>query len=232
MQKKTIMIVDDERDIVNLLDSALKFSGFDTVTKSNGEEALEYLTTKKVDLILLDIMMPKLSGTEVVKHLRKIKDTTPIILLTAKDEIESEIDGLEIGADDYITKPFSIEAVIARVNSVLRRAKMVEDDRYNPEISWSNIVINLDSHDAYYKDECLDLTETEYKILKYLVINGGIVVTKNQILDYAWDYEYQGDINIVETFISTLRKKLNPNNKEAVIETKRGAGYLIRDTSK
>jgi two-component system OmpR family response regulator len=224
---KKILIVDDEKDIVTLLQTAFKFAGYETETKYNGEEALDYLRSNEVDLILLDIMMPKLSGVEVAKYIRSLDDLTPIIFLTARDGLEHKIEGLELGGDDYITKPFSLEEVIARVKAVLRRAEEPELE-YSPEMVCRDILINTDSMDAYYKGELLNLTETEFKILKYLVTNANIVISKEQILDYAWDYDYNGDINIVETFISTLRKKIDKQNMEVVVETKRGTGYIIR----
>lgn len=233
---KKILVVDDEESIVTLLQYNLERSGYDVITASDGEEALKKAETEKPDLIVLDVMLPDIDGFTVTRRIRQEGITTPVLYLTARDDTQDKVMGLTVGGDDYVTKPFSLEEVVARIRAILRRTQeQVEDD---PIIRVADLEINEDSHDVSRAGQPIDLSPTEYKLLRYLMDNEGRVLSKAQILDHVWQYDWGGDAAIVESYISYLRKKVDGLTVEdengekrkvaPLIETKRGIGYMIR----
>ena len=233
----TIVVVDDEPSIRELVSASLHFSGFDVKTASNGTEAIDVITQTNPDLVVLDVMLPDIDGFTVTRRSRQQGVEAPVLFLTARDDTQDKVMGLTVGGDDYVTKPFSLEEVVARIRAILRRTKeQVEDD---PVIRVADLEINEDSHDVTRHGVLVDLSPTEYKLLRYLMDNEGRVLSKAQILDHVWQYDWGGDAAIVESYISYLRKKIdgvtytddkgNEQKVVPVIQTKRGIGYMIRE---
>ncbi|MBR4414250.1 MAG: response regulator transcription factor [Aeriscardovia sp.] len=232
----SIVVVDDEPSIRQLLMAALHFQGFNVVSAATGTEAIEVIEKTKPDLVVLDVMLPDIDGFAVTRRLRKDSIDSPVLFLTARDDTQDKIMGLTVGGDDYVTKPFSLEEVVARIRAILRRTCQEGDD--NPIIRVGDLEVNDDSHDVIRHGQVIDLSPTEYKLLRYLMDNEGRVVSKAQILDHVWQYDWGGDAAIVESYISYLRKKIdgitfiNDQGEEEkvtrLIQTKRAVGYMIR----
>ena len=218
-----VLVVDDEENIRFLLESALRHFGFDVSTAADGREALAAVTHQRPDLIVLDVMMPELDGFEVCRRLRADRVNTPILFLTARDAVEAKVMGFGLGGDDYVTKPFSLEEVVARVRAIIRRANG-EDTSV---LSYDDLEMDEDAHVVTRAATGISLSPTEYKLLRFLLLNAGRVVTKAQILDHVWNYDFGGEANVVETYVSYLRKKLDPLG-EPLIQTVRGFGYSLR----
>ena len=232
----TIVVVDDEPSIRELVSASLHFSGFDVKTASNGTEAIDVITQTNPDIVVLDVMLPDIDGFTVTRRIRQQGVEAPVLFLTARDDTQDKVMGLTVGGDD-VTKQFSLEEVVARIRAILRRTKeQVEDD---PVIRVADLEINEDSHDVTRHGVLVDLSPTEYKLLRYLMDNEGRVLSKAQILDHVWQYDWGGDAAIVESYISYLRKKIdgvtytddkgNEQKVVPVIQTKRGIGYMIRE---
>lgn len=232
----TIVVVDDEPSIRELLVASLHFAGYEVETAASGSEAIEVISRTKPDMIILDVMLPDIDGFTVTRRIRQEGITAPVLFLTARDDTQDKVMGLTVGGDDYVTKPFSLEEVVARIRAILRRTReQVEDD---PIIRVGDLEINEDSHDVTRAGQAIDLSPTEYKLLRYLMDNEGRVLSKAQILDHVWQYDWGGDAAIVESYISYLRKKVDDvtvtdedgstHKVTPLIETKRGIGYMIR----
>lgn len=221
-----LLVVDDEPNIRDLLAASLRFAGFEVTTAANGNEALRSVAEHQPDLIVLDIMMPDMDGFTVLRRLRSQGYETPVLFLTAKDEMEDKIRGLTAGGDDYVTKPFSLEEVVARIRAVLRRTKGEEDD--SAILHYADLEINEDTYEVSRAGTLIDLSPTEYKLLRYLELNAERVVSKAQILDHVWEYDFMGDANIVESYISYLRRKIDTLGDGPLIHTRRGVGYMLR----
>ena len=229
----SIVVVDDEPSIRDLLVASLHFAGFEVNTAASGSEAIEKVHP---DLIVLDVMLPDIDGFTVTRRIRQEGIDSPVLFLTARDDTQDKVMGLTVGGDDYVTKPFSLEEVVARIRAILRRTSHQEAD--DPIIRVGDLEINEDSHDVTRAGVQVDLSPTEYKLLRYLMDNEGRVLSKTQILDHVWQYDWGGDAAIVESYISYLRKKVDgvvvedengEKHKVApLIETKRGIGYMIR----
>ncbi|MDY7214120.1 two-component system response regulator PhoP [Bacillus subtilis] len=233
---KKILVVDDEESIVTLLQYNLERSGYDVITASDGEEALKKAETEKPDLIVLDVMLPKLDGIEVCKQLRQQKLMFPILMLTAKDEEFDKVLGLELGADDYMTKPFSPREVNARVKAILRRSEMatpsseMKNDEMEGQIVIGDLKILPDHYEAYFKESQLELTPKEFELLLYLGRHKGRVLTRDLLLSAVWNYDFAGDTRIVDVHISHLRDKIENNTKKPIyIKTIRGLGYKLEE---
>ena len=234
----TLLVVDDEPSIRELLSASLRFAGFSVLTAADGHEALQHQSGSHVDLVVLDIMLPDMDGFEVLRRLRERDPELPVLFLTARDDIKDKIQGLTVGGDDYITKPFSLEEVVARIRAVLRRTHPVEGEA--AILQYADLQLNEDSYEVHRAGQPVELSPTEFKLLRYLMINSERVVSKMQILDHVWDYNWDGEISIVESYISYLRRKIDsPDNlgitdpTEAaaltpLIHTKRGIGYVLR----
>lgn len=225
-----LLVVDDEPNILELLATSLRFAGFEVVTATNGREALDKAETEAPDLAVLDVMLPDMDGFTVTRKLRSSGRLFPVLFLTAKDDTEDKVTGLTVGGDDYVTKPFSLDEVVARIRAVLRRTQpYVEEDS---RLRVDDLVLDDDAHEVFRGDREIDLSPTEFKLLRYLMLNPNRVLSKAQILDHVWEYDFNGDASIVESYISYLRRKIdNDHDLPPLIHTKRGVGYLLR-TSK
>lgn len=226
MSKTRVLIVDDEPNIRDLLATSLRFAGFEIQTAANGTAAVAAVTESEPDIILLDVMLPDMNGFSVTKKLRSAGIQAPILFLTARDEVEDKITGLTVGGDDYLTKPFSLDEVVARIQAILRRTKSAEAEP--AVIDAGPVVINQDAHEVSVEGTLVDLSPTEYKLLRFLVMNADRVLTKAQILDHVWEYDFNGDMGIVESYVSYLRKKIDPISSRPLIQTKRGVGYIYK----
>jgi two-component system OmpR family response regulator len=226
MENVKVLIVDDEPNIRDLLSTSLRFAGFSVHAVGNGAEAVFAAEKGAPDIILLDVMLPDMNGFSVTKKLRSMGINAPVLFLTARDETEDKITGLTVGGDDYMTKPFSLDEIVARINAILRRTKAAEVEESVLEVG--EIKINQDAHDVYVNGTIVDLSPTEYKLLRFLMSNPNRVLTKAQILDHVWEYDFNGEMGIVESYVSYLRKKLDPLTSEPLIQTKRGVGYMYK----
>ncbi|MBU9721151.1 MULTISPECIES: response regulator transcription factor [Bacillaceae] len=227
-----VLVVDDEESIITLLQFNLEKEGFIVTTASNGKDALEKGLNNPFDLILLDLMLPEMDGLEVCKRLRENKVTTPIFMLTAKDDEFDKVLGLELGADDYLTKPFSPREVVARVRAILRRTRSrVEDqviENKEVKITIGDVDIYPENYEVFLKGKPLELTPKEFELLLYLANHKGRALARDQLLNAVWNYEFVGDTRIVDVHVSHLRDKIEPNTKKPVyIKTIRGLGYKL-----
>jgi len=227
-----VLVVDDEPNIRDLLSTSLKFNGFAVYAVGNGNDAVVAAEKGKPDIILLDVMLPDMSGFAVTKKLRSMEIDIPVLFLTARDETEDKITGLTVGGDDYLTKPFSLDEIIARIHAILRRTQKVDLDVEESILEVGEITMNEDAHEVFVKGELVDFSPTEYKLLRFLMSNANRVLTKSQILDHVWEYDFGGEMGIVESYVSYLRKKLDPITSEPVIVTKRGVGYMYKTPKK
>ncbi len=221
-----ILVIDDEPSITELLQMSLGFEGYEVAVANSGRKGLESAAAFKPDLIVLDVMMPDLDGFDVLKRLRQERDLTPVIFLTAKDALDDKVLGLRSGGDDYMTKPFSLAELSARVSSILRRSGAAPEKP--SRMVFGDLILDEDTHEVVRTGRQIELTATEFKLLRYLMMNSKRVVSKSQILDHVWEYDFGGDANIVETYISYLRKKLDGANELPMIRTIRGVGYSLR----
>jgi len=219
-----ILVVDDEESLTDLVSSALRFAGYDVTTESNGYDALRAIKHRTPDLVVLDVNMPEMDGFEVCRRLRRDGLDIPVIFLTARDDIEDLRMGFRQGGDDYLTKPFSLEELGLRIEALLRRANRVDSAR----LSVGDVVLDEDAHQVWKDDEEISLSATEFRLLRFLVANRGRVMSKAQIIEYVWEYDFDGNYGIVETYVSYLRKKLGDSNG-SLIQTVRGVGYVIRN---
>jgi two-component system, OmpR family, response regulator len=225
-----VLIVDDEPSIRDLLTRHLRFEGFRTHAVANGHDAVEAAEKGEPDIILLDVMLPDMSGFSVTKKIRSMGITAPVLFLTARDETEDKITGLTVGGDDYVTKPFSLAEIVARIQAILRRTKAAESEDAILEVG--EVRINNDAHEVYVNGTLVDFSPTEYNLLHFLMSNPNQVLKKEQILNHVWDYDFGGNTAIVESYVSYLRRKLDALTAESVIITKRGVGYMYRSAKK
>ena len=221
------LVVDDEASLGELLRMALRYEGWEVQTAANGQDALGLARTFAPDVIVLDIMLPDLDGLQVLRRLREAGSEVPILFLTAKDAVADRVAGLTAGGDDYVTKPFSLDEVIARLRGLLRRNARVVAGLTDPEIRVGDLVLNEDTYEVARGGVPVTLTATEFELLRYLMRNPRRVLSKAQILDRVWSYDFGGRASIVEIYISYLRKKID-DGREAMIHTVRGVGYTIR----
>ena len=222
-----LLVVDDEPNIRDLLATSLRFAGFEVFTASTGNEAIREATENKPDLVVLDVMLPDMDGFTVTRRLRDRGEHYPILFLTAKDDTKDKVNGLTVGGDDYVTKPFSLEEVVARIRAVLRRTHNGSEQIVDSALVVGDLRLDEDSHEVMRGSTPIDLSPTEFKLLRYLMLNAGRVVSKTQILDHVWDYDWSGEVGIVESYISYLRRKVDVIG-EPMIHTKRGIGYVLR----
>jgi two-component system, OmpR family, response regulator len=226
--KPFVLTVDDEEHITELVAMALGFNGFDVERAATGRQALAAIDQRRPDLILLDVMLPDLDGFEVARRLRQNEGAgakVPIIFLTAKDATADKVEGLRLGVDDYVTKPFSVEELVERVKAVLRRASGVGPG--DQKLSYHDLVLDEDTRDVWRSGRLVELTPTEYKLLHYLLSNARRVLTREQILEAVWDYTFAGNASVLETYVSYLRHKIDTTDPP-LIHTVRGVGYSLR----
>jgi len=220
-----ILVVDDEPNIVDVVSMALRFQGFAIESAGNGTDAVAAVSAFKPDLIVLDVMLPDMDGFEVTRRLRESGRQLPIVFVTARDSVDDKIKGLTVGGDDYVTKPFSLEEVVARIRAVLRRTR--GDETSTATLSFHDLELDDDSHEVRRGGRVIEVSPTEFKLLRYLMLNPNRVLSKAQILDHVWDYDFRGESGIVESYISYLRRKID-TVEPALIHTKRGVGYVLR----
>ncbi len=220
-----VLVVDDEPNITALVPMALRYEGFQVKPAATGRAALTAVTQFSPALVILDVMLPDIDGMEVLRRLNSSGNRVPIIFLTAKDATEDKVHGLTIGGDDYVTKPFSVEELMARVRVVLRRHGRAEAE--SGKLSLADLELDDEAHEVRRKGQVIDLTNTEYRLLRYLLINAGRVLTRSQILDHVWHYDFGGDASVLETYVSYLRRKVD-RFEPPLIQTVRGVGYVLR----
>lgn len=223
----TVLVVDDEPNIVELLTVSLKFQGFNVRSANSGTEALRIAREVNPEAYILDVMMPGMDGFELLAKLRAEGLDGPVLYLTAKDSVDQRIHGLTIGADDYVTKPFSLEEVITRLRVILRRGGAGQDDNSDATMSYADLTLNDDTHEVTKGGEIIDLSPTEFNLLRFLMQNKEVVLSKAKILDNVWHYDFGGDGNVVESYISYLRRKIDTGDNP-LIHTVRGVGYVLR----
>jgi two-component system OmpR family response regulator len=222
-----ILVVDDESSISDLISTSLRFVGFDVRTAATGSEALTVAEEFKPHAVVLDVMLPDSDGFEVCRQLRSEGLNIGVLFLTAKDGMEDKVAGLTIGGDDYMTKPFSLEELVARLRALLRRIGVAEINTDDEKIRFADLELNEATHEVRRGGVLLEMSPTEFQLLRYLLINADRVVSKSQILDHVWQYDFRGDAGIVETYISYLRKKIDIFDPP-LIHTVRGVGYRLR----
>ncbi len=220
-----VLVVDDEPNITDLVATALRYEGFEVSTAATGRDALGEIALHRPHLVVLDVMLPDLDGFEVARRLRQEGRRVPILFLTAKDATEDKVRGLTLGGDDYVTKPFSLEELLARIRAVLRRVGAGEEA--SSVLAFADLELNEETREVFRGTQPVELTPTEFKLLRYLMLNPRRVLSKAQILDHVWEYDFGGDANVVETYISYLRKKIDTLGPP-LIHTLRGAGYSLR----
>ncbi len=226
-----LLVVDDEPNIRELLSTSLRFAGFDVVAAGNGREALSAAEEHNPDLAVLDVMLPDMDGFTVTRRLRAAGRHFPVLFLTARDDTEDKVTGLTVGGDESVTKPFSLDEVVARIRAVLRRTQPTDDD--DAVIRVDDLELDDDAHEVRRAGTSIELSPTEFKLLRYLMLNPNRVLSKAQILDHVWEYDFNGDASIVESYISYLRRKVDTDpDAPALIQTKRGVGYVLRTAEK
>ena len=226
--KPYVLAVDDEQHITELIAMALGFNGFEVERRANGREALAAIAERRPDLVVLDVMMPELDGFDVVRRLRQHEGAgthVPVIFLTARDATADKVEGLRLGVDDYVAKPFSIEELVERVKAVLRRSGGAGPGEHR--LTFHDLVLDEDTRDVWRAGRLIELTPTEYKLLRYLLANSRRVLTREQILEAVWDYTFAGNASVLETYISYLRQKIDVSSPP-LIHTVRGVGYSLR----
>jgi two-component system OmpR family response regulator len=221
-----VLVVDDEATLSELLSMALRYEGWDVRTAADGSSAVRSAREFRPDAVVLDVMLPDFDGIEVLRRMRAESPEVPVLFLTAKDAVEDRVAGLTAGGDDYVTKPFSVEELVARLRGLLRRAGMTAA-RQSPELVVGDLVLDEDSHEVRRGGDLVELTATEFELLRYLMRNPKRVLSKAQILDRVWNYDFGGQSNVVELFISYLRKKIDAG-RAPMIHTVRGAGYVLK----
>jgi two-component system OmpR family response regulator len=221
-----LLVVEDEPNILELLAASLRYAGFEVITAAAGTEAVQAAQRYRPDLIVLDVMLPDMDGFDVVRRLRSGGDRIPVVFLTARDAMEDKVRGLTLGGDDYVTKPFSLEEVIARIRAVLRRTRG-EGGEPSPRLKFADLELDEDSHEVWRAGAPVQLSPTEFKLLRYFMGNANRVLSKMQILDHVWDYDFRGDAGIVESYVSVLRRKMD-STEPRLIHTLRGVGYVLR----
>jgi len=221
---RRVLVVDDEESITELVSMALRYEGFEVATASAGYAALERLEEFRPDLLVLDVMLPDLDGFTIAERVRRERRDVPVLFLTARDATEDKVRGLTIGGDDYVTKPFSVAELVARVHAVLRRTGQGESSN---TLMLADLEMDDDAHEVRRAGQLVDLTATEYRLLHYLLVNARRVLTRAQLLDHVWSYDFGGDAGVLETYISYLRKKVDFVEPH-LIHTVRGVGYVLR----
>jgi len=223
-----ILVVDDIPANVKLLEAWLSAEYFDVLTASSGPEALAVCQEGSCDIVLLDVMMPGMDGFGVLRRLRADGIDAPALFLTARDSLQDKIAGLTLGGDDYVTKPFSLEEVVARLRVILRRAGKGGAETHNARLTFADIELDEETHEVWKAGDAVSLSPTEFTLLRYFVINAGTVLSKPKILDHVWRYDFGGDVNVVESYVSYLRRKVDTGEKR-LLHTLRGVGYVLRE---
>lgn len=224
-----VLVVDDEAMIVELLTVSLRFQGFEVASASDGAQALDVARRFRPDALIVDVMMPGMDGFGLLRRLRADGIDAPVLFLTARDEVQDKVTGLTLGADDYVTKPFSLEEVVARLRVILRRVGGPAPERERSRIRFADIELDDDTHEVFKAGVPVALSPTEFTLLRYFMVNAGTVLSKPRILDHVWRYDFGGEVGVVETYVSYLRKKVDTGPRR-LIHTLRGVGYVMRES--
>ncbi|MGA3361017.1 MAG: response regulator transcription factor [Solirubrobacteraceae bacterium] len=224
-ERVRVLVVDDEPNIVDVISMALRFEGFDVDSAGTGADAIAAVAARRPQLLVLDVMLPDIDGFEVARRLSAARAEVPIIFLTARDSTEDVVHGLTLGGDDYVTKPFSLEELVARIRTILRRSGLSEET--SSKLVFGDLELDEDTHEVARAGREIELTATEFRLLRYLMLNPRRVLTRPQLLDHVWNYDFGGDARVLETYISYLRKKIDVDGP-ALIHTVRGVGYALR----
>ncbi|WP_412542095.1 response regulator transcription factor [Longispora sp. K20-0274] len=219
-----LLVVEDDPNIVELLSASLRYAGFDVATAMSGADAITTAGEHRPDLVVLDVMLPDYDGFEVIRRMRADGRRVPVVFLTARDNTDDKIRGLTLGGDDYVTKPFSLEELTARIRAVLRRTQGAGP---TGRLSFGDLELDEETHEVYRAGQRVSLSPTEFKLLRYLMINSGRVLSKRQILEHVWNYDFRGEDNIVESYMSYLRRKVD-TSEPRILHTIRGVGYVLR----
>jgi DNA-binding response OmpR family regulator len=223
-----ILVVEDEVDLNSIITRHLKKQGYSVDSAFDGEEALDFIKVGSYDIIIADIMMPKMDGYTLIKELRDKGISTPVLILTAKDEINDKVMGLDLGADDFVVKPFEFDELLARIRALLRRQYGSSDNI----LQIDDLFINISEKSVTRGGKHIELTGKEYELLEYLIHNKGKTVTRVQLQEHVWDYDYEGYSNVIDVLIKNIRKKIDLGNSKQIIFTKRGLGYVVREDGK
>jgi len=224
-QRVRVLVVDDEPNIVDVISMALRFEGFEVESAATGADAIAAVAARRPQLLVLDVMLPDIDGFEVARRLAGARAEVPIIFLTARDSTEDVVHGLTLGGDDYVTKPFSLEELVARIRTILRRSGL--SDQNGSTLTFADLELDEDTHEVSRAGRPIELTATEFRLLRYLMLNPRRVLTRPQLLDHVWNYDFGGDARVLETYISYLRKKIDAGGPP-LIHTVRGVGYALR----
>ncbi|MCC3377073.1 response regulator transcription factor [Cohnella sp. REN36] len=224
-----IIVIDDDDKITSLLRRSLAFEGYEVTTAPNGMEGLRILAGRHADLVILDVMMPQLDGWEVCRRLRAAGVNAPVLMLTAKDDVQDRVKGLDIGADDYLVKPFALEELMARVRALLRRRP--EQAEETNRLRFEDLVLDVDGREAIRQDKRIELTAKEFDLLHLFMQNPKRVLSRDQIMERIWGYDYSGESNVLEVYVAMLRQKLEEQGGKRLIQTVRGAGYVLKGDS-
>ena len=222
-----VLVVEDDQEIAQVLQRALRLEGYEVRLAGDGVAALDEVHAFLPDLLVLDLGLPRMDGIEVARRLRKDEDDTPILMLTARDALDSRVEGLDVGADDYLVKPFEREELLARLRALLRR----RPPRGMAPLRVGDLTLNPDTHEVHRGDRRMELTQREFELLEYLMRNERLVISRERLLEEVWGYDPMALTNTIDVFISNLRRKLEEGNEDRLLHTKRGAGYVLRATS-
>ncbi|MDE5051855.1 response regulator transcription factor [Niallia taxi] len=231
MTKDKILVIEDEKKIARIITMELEYEGYEVHAEHAGEQGLEKVLAGKWDLVLLDVMLPEISGLEILRRIRNASVNVPVILLTARDSIPDKVTGLDLGANDYMTKPFQIEELLARIRASLRISKMQMKQEQEKILQVDDLQVFVKSYSVKRANIDIELTPREFELLLYLMENKNIVLSREQILNHVWGYDFMADTNVVDVYIRYLRKKIDYEFEKQLIQTIRGIGYVIKDTT-
>lgn len=228
--RENIMVIDDDEKITSMLRRGLAFEGYSVITATNGADGLKQMLTAEPHLLILDVMMPHIDGWEVVRRVRESGSEVPILMLTAKDEISDRVKGLDLGADDYLVKPFALEELLARVRVLLRRRTERPEQQTN-RLNYEDTILDLDTREVFRGEKLIELTTKEFDLLHLFMQNPKRVLSRDIIMEKIWGYDYSGESNVLEVYIALLRQKTEEFGHKRLIQTVRGAGYVLRGES-
>lgn len=229
--REKIAVIDDDDKITSMLRRSLTFEGYDVVTASDGQEGLKRILEHDPAVIILDVMMPRVDGWEVCRRVRDSGVDTPVLMLTAKDDISDRVKGLDMGADDYLVKPFALEELLARIRVLLRRKKTDKGELETNRITYEDLIIDLDTREVFRSGKLIELTTKEFDLLHLFMMNPRRVLSRDLIMEKVWGYDYSGESNVMEVYIALLRQKTEEHGGKRIIQTVRGAGYVLRGES-
>lgn len=225
--RERLLVIDDDEKIISMLRRALAFEGYEVSTAVNGEDGLRRMMQEEPDCVILDVMMPGVDGWEVCRRIRESGSRVPILMLTAKDEVSSRVKGLDLGADDYLVKPFALEELLARIRALLRRQSGEKADETR-RLKYDDLVMDLDTREVFRGNRSIELTAKEFELLRLFMDNPRRVLSRDVIMEKIWGYDYSGESNVLEVYINMLRQKLEEAGEKRLIQTVRGAGYVLR----